>query len=146
MNTTEPLSESSSPNPIAERRLTPVRLLVVDDDEHIHFFVRTALRAMPVDIVDAYDGKEAIEKFESQKFDLIMLDLLMPNFSGSDFMRGLHALAVPLPPIIVISSIIDAELMKTCLLVGVTDFINKPLMPQVVRDKLAPYLDAAGTL
>lgn len=59
-------------------------ILVVDDDEQYPIMLAKILRHSHHDVVIAHDGAEALKNCQSQKFDLIITDILMPNVDGID--------------------------------------------------------------
>jgi two-component system alkaline phosphatase synthesis response regulator PhoP len=64
-----------------------VAALIVDDDEPIRTMLGTIARAKGFDVDTASDGQEAIEKLESGRFDVIVLDLMMPRVNGYDVLQ-----------------------------------------------------------
>jgi len=67
------------------------RVLVVDDDEGIQRFAARVLRQAGYDVVTASDGLEAIRVVETQpRFDLFVLDVMMPGMRGDELARRLH--------------------------------------------------------
>lgn len=58
------------------------KVLIVDDDPQMRLLVRTALEKLPVDMVEAGDGKEAMSLIETQQPDLLLSDYQMPNWDG----------------------------------------------------------------
>ncbi|MDX2127796.1 MAG: response regulator [Chloroherpetonaceae bacterium] len=111
-------------------------ILVVDDEAEFHFYVDAIFSGHPIKITNVFDGEEAISAIKREQFDIILLDLLMPNASGGDFMRGIRSLSATLPPIIVISSINDIVLQEYCLNVGAVAYFNKPVDPDFLRTKI----------
>ena len=67
------------------------RVLVVDDDEGIRHFAARALGHGGYEVVTACDGSEAIRLVEAQpRFDLFVIDVMMPNMRGDELARRLH--------------------------------------------------------
>ena len=58
------------------------KILIVDDEEDTLTLTRTVLEDGGYEVVTANSGKEALAKFKKEKFDLILLDILMPEMSG----------------------------------------------------------------
>lgn len=58
------------------------KVLIVDDQPQMRAFLRAALKGMPVDIVEAGDGLEAMILIETEQPDLLLSDYLMPNWDG----------------------------------------------------------------
>jgi len=70
--------------------VSPKRILVVDDDGPILRLVATVLRRESYDVDTASGGSEALSKIELTLYDVIVLDLMMPEVSGIDVLRSLH--------------------------------------------------------
>jgi CheY-like chemotaxis protein len=70
--------------------VTPKRILVVDDDGSILRLVATILRRELYHVDTAGGGREAIAKIELTSYDVIVLDLMMPDVSGLDVLRSLE--------------------------------------------------------
>ena len=64
-----------------------MKILVVDDDAHILKLYRLELEEEGYDVTTAGSGKEAMERFEQEEFDLIALDILMPDVDGITLLR-----------------------------------------------------------
>jgi CheY-like chemotaxis protein len=58
------------------------KVLIVDDDPQMRLLVRTALEKLPVEMVEAGDGKEAMNLIETEQPDLLLADYQMPNWDG----------------------------------------------------------------
>ena len=66
------------------------RILIVDDEGHIHEVIRVALKKAGMDVIEARDGKEALARFAADRPDLIVLDVGMPEFDGLDVCREIR--------------------------------------------------------
>ena len=73
------------------------RILVVDDDAHILKLYQVELEEEGHEVVTAGTGKEAIETFEKEDFDLVTLDILMPDIDGISLLRRMKELKPRLP-------------------------------------------------
>ena len=76
------------------------QVLIVEDDHATRMLLETILRRSGVTATSAADGGRAIELLEDQKFDLVILDLMMPHIGGADVIRHLAG-ATRRPPVIV---------------------------------------------
>jgi two-component system response regulator RegX3 len=100
------------------------RILVVDDTEGILDAVSDALVAEGFDVEGASDGTMALEAAEAERFDLVILDLLLPGLSGTEICRRLRAKSAV--PIIMLTAR-DAEADRVLgLEIGADDYITKP--------------------
>lgn len=104
------------------------RILIVDDDAHIRDVLRFALDKEGFDIVEAENGRVALEKFSSDNPDLIILDIMMPEMDGISVCRELRKSSNV--PIIFLSSK-DEEIDRILgLELGGDDYITKPFSPR----------------
>ncbi|WP_442602954.1 response regulator transcription factor [Paenibacillus sp. KN14-4R] len=112
------------------------QLLIVDDDPHIRELVRLFLQGEGLDISEASDGEEALRMFESMKFDMVILDIMMPNMDGWELCRRLREYSTALPLLMLTAKGETAQKVKGFNL-GTDDYLVKPFEPQelVVRVK-----------
>src|SRR5579875_1638179 len=66
------------------------RILLVDDEQSIQTLLSYPLRKEGYEVVQAGDGREALERFEEQPFDLVVLDLMLPRLDGLEVCRRLR--------------------------------------------------------
>src|SRR6516164_2949654 len=100
------------------------RVLVVDDDPQIRRVLRTALAGQGYEPIEARNGKEAMEKLNQDKPDLILLDVNMPRMNGIEACRAIRAISeIP----IIMLTVRDAEADKIETLdAGADDYVTKP--------------------
>lgn len=65
------------------------KVLIVDDESHIVELVRVCLEDTDYEIIEAYDGQEALDKARSEKPDLILLDIMLPKMDGYEVCKNL---------------------------------------------------------
>ncbi len=100
------------------------RILIVEDDTSIAELQKDYLQMSGYEVVCAYDGTEGMKLIESQKFDLVLLDLMLP---GKDGFEILHDIAEEKEIPVLIVSAKDEELSKIkALNLGADDYITKP--------------------
>jgi DNA-binding response OmpR family regulator len=111
------------------------KILIVDDDPHIRELVKLFLRAEGYQIYEAADGVEALEKLESVKADLVVLDVMMPNMDGWELCRELRA-SYDMPLLMLTAKGQTTQKIKGFQL-GTDDYLVKPFEPLelVVRVK-----------
>lgn len=113
-------------------------LLVVDDDAHIREVMRFALEKAGHQITEAADGAAALAAFQRQPFDLLVLDIVMPEMDGLELCRKIRALGEV--PIIFVSSR-DEELDRVLgLELGGDDYLTKPFSPRELSARVAAVL------
>ena len=67
------------------------RILLVDDEQSIQTLLSYPLRKEGYDVVQATDGRQALDRFEEQPFDLVVLDLMLPKVDGLEVCRRLRS-------------------------------------------------------
>ena len=105
----------------------PVRVLVVDDDEDATVLMGILLRTHGYRVAIAHNGSQAIERSSREDFDLVLLDLRMPFFSGFWFCDALKLGArTKKVPVIIVSSLPPEENAAKALQVGAAAYVQKP--------------------
>lgn len=102
----------------------PIRILVVDDEPPIRKLLRMGLGAQGYEVIDAPNGKAALELL-AQKPQLVILDLGLPDIDGLDLLRQLRQREESLP-IVVLSSRGDEAGKVAALDLGADDYVTKP--------------------
>lgn len=100
-------------------------ILVVDDEPPIRRLLRTSLSSQGFGVVEAADGREAVEQIRRSSPDLVILDLGLPDMSGLDLIRTIRAGGSSLP-ILVLSSRSDERGKVEALDLGADDYVTKP--------------------
>jgi two-component system OmpR family response regulator len=104
------------------------QILIADDDSHIREVVRFALENAGFSTIQAADGRETIEQFMSERPDLVILDIVMPEMDGTEVCRQIRAHSAT--PIIFLSSR-DEEVDRIIgLELGGDDYVTKPFSPR----------------
>ncbi|MHB1570689.1 MAG: response regulator transcription factor, partial [Solirubrobacteraceae bacterium] len=100
------------------------RILLVDDEESIQTLLSYPLRKEGYEVVQATDGREALERFDEQRFDLVVLDLMLPRVDGLEVCRRLRSRSSV--PIIMLTAKSDEIDKVVGLELGADDYITKP--------------------
>lgn len=110
-----------------EGRREEVKILVVDDSKLIRTLLRDILtKELKCEVDEAIDGKEARIKIEDNTYDLIILDIFLPDILGINLIDYFTSLKKDWTPIIIITSAESKEFLKEALERGATDYIKKP--------------------
>ncbi|MBC8213061.1 response regulator [Desulfobacula sp.] len=116
-------------------------ILVADDEPDILDIVITTLARPEWDIVTATDGPATMDRIKKQHFDLIILDVLMPEPNGLEIARYLRKNDTTKDiPIIIISAVSRENVIQTIKEIGVNDFIIKPFNLDTFEQKVTGYL------
>jgi len=119
------------------------RVLVVDDEPKITEVVSSYLRKAGYLPLTAAGGEEALQVFEKERPDLVILDLMLPDFSGEDVCRKLRARS-RVPIIMLTAKVEDSDAVKG-LQLGADDYVTKPFSPrQLIARVQAVLRRAAG--
>ena len=100
------------------------RILLVDDEEAIQTLLAYPLRKEGYEVVAARDGREALDLFAAQRFDLVVLDVMMPRLDGIEVCRRLRSRSQV--PIIMLTARDDEVDKVLGLEIGADDYITKP--------------------
>jgi DNA-binding response OmpR family regulator len=116
------LTRAQTPKPaIADH---PARILLVDDEQSIQTLLSYPLRRDGYEVVQAEDGLQALEKFEEQPFDLVILDVMLPRLDGLEVCRRLRSHSSV--PIIMLTAKSEEIDKVVGLELGADDYITKP--------------------
>jgi CheY-like chemotaxis protein len=109
-------------------RSGPLRVLVVEDDKVNQLVVLGMLRQMAHSADCVADGVEALEALNRQSYDIVLMDVRMPNMDGIEATQRIRRLAAPLAliPIIALTANATTEERLRCADAGMSDFISKP--------------------
>lgn len=107
-------------------------ILIVDDAAFSRRMIRKFLQADGYEILEAVNGREGLEMVGTHNPDCILLDLLMPDVNGFEFLKILQEQGAKIPTIIISADIQDSS-RNQGLELGATAFINKPPKQEELR-------------
>lgn len=117
------------------------RILVVDDNESNRDMLsrRLARRGYSVDV--ATDGRQALEKVAAADFDLVLLDIMMPEVNGYEVLARMKSdEALQHVPVLMISAVDDLDSVVRCIELGADDYLPKPFNPTLLRARVEASL------
>jgi DNA-binding response OmpR family regulator len=114
------------------------KILVVDDKLEIRNLLKSYMTQEGFEVVCANDGKEALFAARQSKPDLIILDLMMPEMSGYDFIRSYSRESDT--PIIVLTARLEESDKVSGLELGADDFVTKPFSPRELAARVRAVL------
>ena len=103
------------------------RILVVDDDDALRMLLADMLVKEGYDVSTAEDGQAAIDLMKGHAYDLVLLDIMMPNVSGYGVLTFLQT-HVHASRIVMLTAYSELDLAVECKTLGADDFIAKPFM------------------
>jgi len=114
------------------------RILLVDDEESIQTLLTYPLRKEGYEVVSARDGREGLDRFAEGRFDLVVLDVMMPHVDGIEVCRRLRARSQV--PIIMLTARDDEVDKVLGLEIGADDYITKPFSVREFRSRVKAAL------
>jgi DNA-binding response OmpR family regulator len=126
---------------VAEEQST-ARILMVEDDAVIREATQLSLRRHGYDVVTAVDGLEAVEAFEKEHPDAVLLDIMLPGLDGISVCRRIRETSTV--PVVMVSARGDAVDVVQGLEAGADDYVTKPFDTQVLVARLRAVLRRAG--
>ena len=109
-------------------------ILIIDDEAGLRQTLARILQRAGFEVTTAANGQEALSLVNEHVFDLVYLDIRMPEISGLDLLKNLHA-QFPDLPVILFTAQPDLHSAVEALRRGATDYLLKPLKPQAVIDR-----------
>jgi DNA-binding NtrC family response regulator len=108
------------------------QILIVDDEPNVRLVFRTALESAGYSVVEAGDGLVALKLVQQHQFDVVLLDLRMPQLDGMETLRRFREQGIDVPTVIVTAHGSIPDVVEA-LRLGAVDFIPKPLPPETLR-------------
>ena len=141
------LLEREIPNPHQEADSMRKKVLLVDDSATILMMERMILAKLPIDLITATNGHEAIEKAAAEHPDLILMDVVMPRMNGLEACRSIREQAQSRnTPIIMVTTRGEMENIESAFASGCTDYVTKPINSAELVAKMRNYLEQNGSL
>ena len=123
-------------------RQEPGHLLVVDDNKVNRILLSRGLEGQGHRVETAENGKQALEKLRTQPFDLVLLDIEMPEMDGYQVLETcLQDPDLRDIPIIMTSSLDELDSVVKCVELGAEDYLNKPVNPVLLRARVNASLE-----
>lgn len=105
-----------------------MKILLVEDEKKISNIVKSYLEKEKFEVSQAFDGMTALDKFNSENFNLIILDLMIPIIRGEEVMNIIRESSNI--PIIILTSKTEEEDKISNFEIGCDDYITKPFSPK----------------
>ena len=116
------------------------QILVIDDEEHIRRMMRLTLEAAGYEVGEAKDGAEGVSVYgDGKAWDVVVLDQRMPGMDGLETLRQLKH-RNPNARVVMATAYASIELAVDAMKLGATDFVRKPMTPQVLRNAVTAAL------
>jgi DNA-binding response OmpR family regulator len=118
------------------------RILLVDDEQSVQKLLTYPLRKEGYDVVPALDGRQALERLRDGRFDLVVLDVMLPRIDGFDVCREIRARSTV--PIIMLTAKTEEIDKVLGLELGADDYITKPFSIREFRSRVKAVLRRAA--
>jgi CheY-like chemotaxis protein len=116
------------------------RILIIDDEENIRRVTRITLQAAGYEVGEASDGERGLEAFgDGSGWDAVLLDQRMPGMDGLETLRHINERNAG-ARVIMATAYASIELAVDAMKLGATDFVRKPMTPEILRNAVAAAL------
>ncbi|MFN8434390.1 MAG: response regulator transcription factor [Anaerolineales bacterium] len=120
----------------------PQTILIVDDERRMVSLLQSYLEQEGYRVLTAYNGREALEVARRENPDLVVLDIMMPEMNGYEFMNARRAESDT--PIIMLTAKVEDEDKIIGLELGADDYVTKPFKPRELMARVRNVLRRAG--
>ena len=127
---------------LSAQPMPTAKILAVDDDPMNRDMLSRRLEKLGYEVTDAGTGREALQKLKDGNFDLVLLDILMPDLDGFqalEFMKADPRLRHV--PVIMLTALDDVASTVRCIEAGAEDYVPKPFNPTVLRARITASLE-----
>ena len=116
------------------------RILIVDDEEIVIRSCKRILDGDEFQVESVQDGREALRKVEENAYDVMILDIMMPNIDGLEVLRRVKE-THPDVDVIMLTGLSQAETVAQARKLGARDFISKPFEPDELKQVVQRALE-----
>lgn len=130
-------------NVVSEVSTHEIKILIAEDNSVNLLLTKTYLKDILPQalIIEAKDGTEAVEQYQKESPDLILMDIQMPQLNGIEATKKIRAMEknIEIPIIALTAGSLPGEKEK-CMQAGMSDFLNKPLLKQTLSDMIQKWV------
>jgi DNA-binding response OmpR family regulator len=119
------------------------RILAVEDDERIRTAVRLALEDEGWEVAEAATGEDALQHFQGQPADVVLIDIMLPGIDGFEVCRSIRRSSDV--PIVMVTARADTHDVVAGLEAGADDYLTKPFAPKELSARIRALLRRART-
>ncbi len=113
------------------------KALVVDDELSNRVILKSLLKKIGYQVIEARDGLQAVERFISESPDVIFMDVMMPGLDGYEATARIKAIAgETFVPVIFLTALTDDQALVRCVEAGGDDFLTKPFSHVILQSKI----------
>ena len=124
---------------LLDTKLSGLKILVAEDHPLNQVVIRKLLNKWNCNVDIVSDGREALERIEKYTYDIVLMDLQMPNMDGFEATQAIRTSGQPYQdiPIIALTASAFLEEKKRALAAGMNDFVTKPFEPENLLEKIS---------
>ena len=113
-----------------------MKVLIIDDSGAMRLIISNALKSHVenIEIDEADDGETAIPMLEEKNYDIILVDWIMPNMNGIEFVKYARSIGIVIPIIMITTEGQKSKIIQA-LKTGINDFIIKPFKTELLIEK-----------
>ena len=127
---------------ISTQPMPTARLLAVDDDDMNRDMLLRRLVKLGYEVFEATNGRDALSKLKEGSFDLVLLDILMPDLDGFQTLEFMKAdPRLKHIPVIMLTALDDVDSTVRCIEAGAEDYVPKPFSPVILRARISASLE-----
>ncbi len=119
------------------------KILIVDDDTYLRDLYEEVLKDEGFEITTAVDGQDGLDKMKSTKFDLVLLDVMMPKLDGLGVLKALHENPSDTTPstILLLTNLAQDPIVKEAISLGAKSYIIKAdITPDQLVENVKKYI------
>jgi DNA-binding response OmpR family regulator len=121
-----------------------MKLLIIDDEQHIRQMMRLTLEAAGYQVDEAADGRAGLDRFgDGAGYDAVVLDQKMPGLDGLETLQRLKERTAE-ACVLMVTAYASIELAVDAMRMGATDFLRKPMTPDTLRSAVAAAIASKG--
>ena len=119
------------------------KVLVADDALFTRKVLREILESEGYEVIEATNGREAVEKFQTERPDLVLLDVSMPEMDGLTTLHAIKEIDSE-AKVIMVSAMGQSSTVQEALKSGACDFVVKPFRPNQIRELISRWVSATS--
>jgi two-component system response regulator ResD len=119
-------------------------ILIVDDEKEMRQLLKVCIKPLGYELSEASNGKEALDRIKHQQFDLVVLDIMMPEISGYEVLKEIREEMEEMVPIILLTALGETDKIVEGLHIGADDYIVKPFEPRELIARIKSILRRAN--
>jgi DNA-binding response OmpR family regulator len=123
-----------------------MKVLIIDDEPHIRQMMRMTLEASGYEVDEAGSGEDGLTRLgDGRAHDVVVLDQKMPGIDGLETLRRIRDRAAD-ARVLMVTAFASVELAVDAMKLGATDFLRKPMTPEMLRGAVAAALSTASSV